>query len=456
MSPLGLLAILCLGVAAVSVSDPGSRFPVLFMGAVGVLVTAVFSGIQHDRETGVFLGKAMLLAVAIRFLLLAAIHQTVGPYVFAPDQFTYESQGRAFQSFLAGEGNLPERLRGSLQVGYAFLNGAIFSVFGTAKVAPAIVNLFLSCWTAIPVYYLAMALVRQHRRVARLTTVICLFFPSLMLWSVLNIRESPAILAVVLVVYFGVRMQRAPSIASSLGLLTGLVLLGVLREYLTVLVGLGAVTGIATGKSRSPMRSVIVASVVLMGIAYAVQSLGLAGSLVREPSLQRVELLRESMTFGAGSAYGEGFDVSTPSGALAFLPVGLTYFLLAPFPWTVESFLQTVTLPETILWYFLIVFSLRGAFLAFRHDLASYTVPITVLVLVTFAYALVEGNVGTAYRHRAQILPLVFVFTSVGLTDIHARWKRKRQVLTRNRRAVAISWKSASARDQQGRAVSEE
>src|SRR5262249_5230554 len=128
----------------------------------------------------------------------------------------------------------------------------------------------------------------------------------------------------------------------------------------------------------------------------------------------------------AGSAFGQGADVSTPAGAISFIPIGLTYFLLAPFPWSVTSMLQAVTLPESIVWYVLFVCVLRGAWLALRYDVRAYTVLVAVLGTVTFSYALVEGNVGTAYRHRAQVLPLFFVLAAVGLRDYWALWMEKR------------------------------
>jgi hypothetical protein len=48
-------------------------------------------------------------------------------------------------------------------------------------------------------------------------------------------------------------------------------------------------------------------------------------------------------------------------------------------------------------------------------------VPASVLLVVVSSYALVEGNFGTAYRHRAQIMPLFFVFAGVGLSWLKAR-----------------------------------
>ena len=49
-------------------------------------------------------------------------------------------------------------------------------------------------------------------------------------------------------------------------------------------------------------------------------------------------------------------------------------------------------------------------------QLTNVLVVLAVLVIVVSSYALVEGNFGTAYRHRAQIMPLFFVFTGAGLS----------------------------------------
>jgi hypothetical protein len=208
------------------------------------------------------------------------------------------------------------------------------------------------------------------------------------------------------------------------------------REYLVFLVGVGAVAGILMGRSTSPVRAMVGGSAILILMAFAAQRFGYGVSLAEEPTLGLAQSLRRGFLFDANSAYGQGADISTPAGALAFLPIGLAYFLFAPFPWDITSVLQAVTLPETLMWYALVPVGVWGAILALRHDPRSFTVPMAVLLTVTFAYALVEGNVGTAYRHRAQILPIVFLFCAIGLRDMHAQWLARVQA-ARQRRAEA-------------------
>lgn len=415
-------------------ADTPSRVAVPFLGVLGILLTLALARLQRDREASVFLMQVMLLSVGVRFLLLALIHESVGPLAFAPDQISYQQLGDGLLRSWRGAGPTPHDLVGTFQVGYPVLNAVLDLIFGPARAAPDVVNLFLGAWMAVPVYYMTFLIVRRNRAVARWATVLTLFFPSLMLWSVLNVRDVPTILVSTLCIYFFVRFQRFGDIWDIAGAAIALGLIALFREYLTVLVGISAGAGILMGRSRSPLRSLGLGVAVMATLAFAAHQAGLGGTLTQEPSLQLMQSLRRDMTYGAGSAYGQGANVSTVGGAAAFLPTGLAYFLLAPFPWAIGSLLQAVTLPETVVWYLLIPFGLRGLYLALRHDARAWTVPISVFLVVTFSYALVEGNVGTAYRHRAQVLPLAFIFCALGLRDAYAVRVQRRAAKEERRR----------------------
>ncbi len=429
-----LVATIGVVVASLAMAGTPSRIAVPLLGVVGILLTVAIAQLQRDRDAGQFLLQVMLLTVGVRFLLFALIHESVGPIGFAPDQLSYQQYGDALVRNWRGLGPVPPKLASTLQVGYPVMNAALYFVFGRARAAPDVVNLFLGTWMAVPVYYLALLVVRENRGVARWATVLTLFFPSLMLWSILNVRDVPALLAVMLCVFFFVRFQRRGDVWDVVGAACALVVIALFREYMTVLVGLSAGAGILMGRSRSPVRSLGLGVAIMGGVVLVAHQAGFGGALIQEPSLQLVQSLRHDMTYQAGSAFGRGANVSTVGGAIAFFPVGLTYFLLAPFPWAIRSVLQAVTLPEMIVWYLIIPFGIRGLYLALRHDPRAYTVPISVFVVVAFSYAMVEGNVGTAYRHRAQVLPLAFLFCALGLQDawaVHSQRRAAREELRR-------------------------
>lgn len=422
-----VLAVVGVGFATAGSVGTASALAVPFLAVLGLLATMLLMRLQKDPDDAAFLANLIFLGVAARFLLYALIHHTVGPDVFAPDQYTYETEGMRLLNHWRGLGPMPQNLHESLQVGYPGINAVIFAVFGFAKAAPAVLNIFFSAWTAIPVYHFTLLLVRRNKGVARLAAGLTTFFPSLMLWSVLNIREAPTILAITCSLYYCVRLQHRPSLGSLVGVVIGLGVVTFFRQYMTMLLGVAVVAGVLMGKSRSPVRAFFAGSVLLVVVVYAAQHLGMGSSLGEAPTLSRLQAVRQGFLFQANSAYGATANVSTAGGALRFLPVGLAYFLLAPFPWHIGSALQAITLPETLFWYTILPMGLWGAWLGIRHDARMFTVPLSALLVVTSAYALVEGNVGTAYRHRAQILPIIFVFCALGIRDLMALRRMKRQ-----------------------------
>ena len=94
-------------------------------------------------------------------------------------------------------------------------------------------------------------------------------------------------------------------------------------------------------------------------------------------------------------------------------------------------------MPETLLWYPLFLLAIKGLRISLRGRLTNVLIVVAVLVIVVTSYALVEGNFGTAYRHRAQIMPLFFVFSGVGVSWLKDRvitrsmWWRTRTVRAR-------------------------
>src|SRR5262249_21934993 len=93
------------------------------------------------------------------------------------------------------------------------------------------------------------------------------------------------------------------------------------------------------------------------------------------------------------------------------------------FPWMMGNLRQLITLPEMLAWWLLLPIMLRGYWFAIRHRLRA-SFPITVFSIgLTLAYALYQSNVGTAYRHRAQLFVFFFIFISIGR---ELKWARRR------------------------------
>jgi hypothetical protein len=97
--------------------------------------------------------------------------------------------------------------------------------------------------------------------------------------------------------------------------------------------------------------------------------------------------------------------------------VGLAYLLFAPFPWAVHNIRQALTVPETLVWYALMPALLRGLLFTIRTRFRP-ALPILVFAAsLTCAYAVFQGNVGTAYRQRTQVTMFYFILMAAGLVE---------------------------------------
>ncbi len=136
------------------------------------------------------------------------------------------------------------------------------------------------------------------------------------------------------------------------GAAAGLYGLSLLRPYAAVwAAGAAAAALLLTSARRASAVRVLAAGIA--GLVLLVAGLGFLGAgLVARADLSRIAMLREGFQ-GGGSSFGASADISSLSGAVAYLPIGLAYFLLAPFPWQAGSALQLSTMIEQPVWYLL-------------------------------------------------------------------------------------------------------
>lgn len=71
--------------------------------------------------------------------------------------------------------------------------------------------------------------------------------------------------------------------------------------------------------------------------------------------------------------------------------------------------------------------------------------------MLTLAYSVVQGNVGTAYRQRAQVLVFYFIFVAVGLVLVLEKRAERKQRILQERLALAQAARSGGRRQTTGR-----
>lgn len=89
--------------------------------------------------------------------------------------------------------------------------------------------------------------------------------------------------------------------------------------------------------------------------------------------------------------------------------------LFEPVPWRqTTSANMSFARWESIIWYPLVVLAAIGVVVA-RRRLLTLAFALLVGAGMLLVYALAEGNIGTAYRHRGEFVWVVALFAGFGL-----------------------------------------
>jgi hypothetical protein len=354
-------------------------------------------------------------AFLIRLVATIMMHFLLPLGFMAPDEITYDARGAALASYWHGDVPIEPALRGESK-GFYYVVGWLYFPFGQFPLLPKLLGAWIGSRAVLELYRMTRLIGGSETaalRGARFMT----YFPSQILWSSLLVRD-------VWVQWLLLRLAREMAELKGRFIPSNIVSAAVLiwaltqfRSYLLfVAVGPFAVSFLL-GKSRDIVRNLFLGSVVTLALVYFGAQAG--GSEAKVQTLDLVELQRlrswSSNAAVADSAFGSDADVSTVGGALALLPTGLLYFFFAPFPWQIGSIRQSLAVPESIYFYTLFPGIVSGiAYLARKHLIESVGV-LLVTMTVTFGYAIGQGNVGTLYRHKAQVMGFYYAFAAIGL-----------------------------------------
>jgi hypothetical protein len=75
-------------------------------------------------------------------------------------------------------------------------------------------------------------------------------------------------------------------------------------------------------------------------------------------------------------------------------------------------------------WYAMLILATVGIVATFKRDWRRLFLPLLFTAGLILVLALVEGNVGTIFRHRSMLMPTTFIGAGIGLTWLLAQRAR--------------------------------
>ena len=429
-----LLAILALILCAVVVQIS----PSLAYGASAVILCGVLAGIAGLMISQVKTDKTFLLRLFVGGLL---IRMMIGVIIFffhlqgffGGDALTYDALGWIQLAALNSEGSyyqtLTHALVGDSGWGMVYMVTGVYGIVGRNMLAIQFINAVVGAATA-PIIFLCAAHIFQNMRVARLAAIFAAFFPSLVLWSSQGLKDGPIIFLLAVSMLSTLKLGEKFNVKHLL--ILGCALFGLLslRFYIFYIalaaIGISFVIGMRALTAQGVLRQVaVICSLVLVLTAFGVNRFA-SGQLEKYTDLKRIQRSRADAALTAESGFAEGVDVSTTEGALSAIPIGTAYLLFAPFPWQLTSLRSTITMPEMVVWWASFPALVLGVWFSIKHRFRQVLPILIFTTMLTIAYSVFQGNVGTAYRQRAQLLVFYFIFVAVGYVLMKERSENRK------------------------------
>ena len=419
-------------------------------GIAAVGVAFVASGIvaavirQRAGEDNDFLIKLFLLALLVRLVFGLFVHTFKLNEYLGGDALTYDHLGQTLVEIWNGqaiqENFWTQRAQSMSGPGWGmnYLTGIIYYLIGRNILAAQSFCAVIGAAT-VPMVYVCAYKIYNNRRVGKISALLVALFPAFIIWSSQLLKDGLVIFLLVLAMTIVLQLQEKFSYWAVALLIFSLFGILSLRFYIFYMAAMAVVGAFVVGlgkSSRAILRNIVALVALGAGLTYLGVLRNAGEDIEKYGSLETIQQSRSDLAGRAESGYGADLDVSTTEGALVALPIGFTYLMLAPFPWQVTNLRQALALPEVLLWWASIPLMIVGIWYTIKNRLRR-AIPILIFTLMlTLAYSLFQGNVGTAYRQRTQIQVFLFIFIGVGWTIRREKYENRQQIYQMRRRRL--------------------
>ena len=424
-------AVTILSIILIAVFAP---YPALFPWAIALLgLTLGLLPISFLKEEDrAFLFKIFFYGYLSRVLVACILHLATMRYERNPgflidDGWTYSVNGWAIANKL--ERGLPidtESVR-SISVTntvnlYDYINGWIYFIVGYNPLTVFFLNCFLGAVTPLFLYFMTRSIF--NRSAARLTAILCGFWPSIFLWSTQNLKEPLNVFLVVVCFWaFILFLKRINPFYLAIGgfalyallrlrsIVAGIIVISVILQLLFLIIRL---------IKRWPVLFLAMIPIFVIAAINSNHIIEQYMSLIQNSGMDVSSIARTTGELRKARASHSlailpDYEIVDFRSLIVYLPVGLIAVLFAPFPWQVFSVSQMMAGPEMLVWYLMFSNTAKGAWFALKKK-SEYTVCIfAYIMMILMILGAIEGNAGTIFRHRSIAMVFLLMFMAVGI-----------------------------------------
>ena len=416
---LACVLVIAMGIALVPFPDGASAIALVLVLSIGLIFA--FRKYTEEKE---FITTVFLVALALRMGFGLLIHIYELREFFGGDALAYDAKAAQMVSNWMGTTINPDDSlfefdpRSGVAWGMYYITAGIYYVLGQNIFAAQSFCAVIGAATSPMVYFCARKIF-SNVSVARTSAVAIAVFPSFIIWSGQLLKDGLIIFLLVVAITMVLQLQSKFSYSALAILITSMFGILSVRFYIFYMVAVAVVGSFIVGMSstqRSMLRSTIILFVIGLALAYLGVGQRATVELTVFTNLDRIQGSRSDLARAADTGFGAEYDVSTTEGALSAIPLGFTVLMFAPYPWQATNLRQAITIPEVLAWWAMIPFLIMGLIYTIKNRLRNAFPILMFSLMLTIAYSVFQGNVGTAYRQRTQIQVFLFILVGVGWT----------------------------------------
>ncbi len=306
--------------------------------------------------------------------------------------------------------------------GYIYIVSLFYYVFGLSPISWIFINCIFSTMTGIFYYFIAKEV--ADVKAAKITGILVVFFPSIIIWSIVNLKDSLFIFFTALILWAFIKLINLDKLRFLVILFIAFTMQFFIRPnliYVTI------VTVFALGfcyllvKRKLKMMSILILTAILLCsfplfrngvgylkariISYHAGVIGTNGFNYR---------LYEDWVY---KTYTDVREIGVIE-VVKVVPKALAHFFLEPFPWKICSLLSRAALPQMVAWYIFLMFSCIGALIQLGKDWRKNMIFPLYFISVGTILALAGGNIGTNFRIRDMLTPIALLFSAIAISAI--------------------------------------
>ena len=428
-------------------------YPAAVFYILAVIIISLFLYKKLDKDERSFILYIFYSALFLRLALIIVTHILSSYYGFGPKSPTFpgmeggaiigddigiHARAWALANMVKGA-QLPEKqTRVLLNFGeygwslHVYILGIFYYLLGVVPILGKCINALFGVLTGILVYFISKELFGI--KTAKLACILTLFYPTLFLWSISNLKDTLLIFILTFVVFCYIAFTKLRRAGYLLLLSLSFFLLAFYRLD-AALILISIIIFFFVISIKWDYKRIVVAGIIGFFFLISGNIYNYCPSRIKNKIILNNLISNQKGHVGSGNSgykiyperfYEGNYKNAYPINIAEFtisLAKGFLSLFFRPFPWEIHNIYMVFYYPVSIIHIILLFFFVFGSLISLRYHMKQVNFLLLLSLIMLLSLSLSEGNVGTMIRHRDMVTPIYIIFSSFGIVQLLSRLK---------------------------------